>query len=229
MNIRYRTPEWLKYALTYFYIIIYILSLAGILYFNGFLLFLCCVIFIYSGVIIALQVHAILHGHFHKNRRFNEFLASFILFLNGPITYNAIRRKHLDHHKYFGTDKDPDNLRANSVFDFWYRIMMSYKEKWTIVLNIIGVLLLSFFSKKSWFVLFLIIVVSKSLTALLVASFGGYLPHQTKFNEKIIPKWFCYIISIGNMYHLEHHKYPHLYSLDLSITEEQTNSNLKYK
>lgn len=73
-------------------------------------------VFVLSLVIVGTRQHGLVvlghdgaHGSISKNRKLNDFLSK-ICFLPFGIDLRAYRKFHFAHHKFLGTDRDPERL-----------------------------------------------------------------------------------------------------------------------
>ena len=219
-----QTPEWVKYLLTYFFIFTFLVSgYYGIISQNnlGFA-FLMWIIFFYCAVFIFLQGHAISHNHFKGNRTYNRILGNIIMFLIGPMTFQKWTKLHLNHHKNLFTTEDSDfhGKTPKSGFDYYDTIVHAYKQRWTVITNVIIALCLAYWLQQNFFWVFGFIMTGKVFTSYAITIIGGYMPHYVQwYDETKIPKWLSVLLSLGNFNHIAHHKYPSVYSMDLPYIE----------
>ncbi len=88
--------------------------------------------------------HDAMHGSLcPANVRLGESVGSVLLFLYAGFGWRRMRDAHFDHHRYAGTDRDPDFNHENSV-DFWPWYFLFLKRYfgigsivwvWTVVLT----------------------------------------------------------------------------------------------
>ena len=173
-------------------------------------------------ILTFLQVHAISHNHFKGNRRYNRILGNIIMFLIGPMTFQKWTKLHLAHHKGLFTTEDSDfhGKTPKSGFDYYHIIVYAYKQKWTVMTNIIIALALAYWLQQNFFWILGFIMTAKVFVSYAITIIGGYMPHYVRwYDETKIPKWLSVLLSLGNFNHIAHHKYPYAYSMDLPYLE----------
>ncbi len=166
--------------------------------------------------------HDAMHGTLIVGgRRVNAVIGQICLWLYAGFWYRALNGKHHDHHRYPGSDRDPDfNTPPTRNFWRWYLgffwryfswrealFLAAYFYAFVLVLGAPMVNLILFWALPA-------IVSSAQLFY-----FGTYLPHrpgpdpfadehQARSNQ--FP-WLGSLLSCFHFgYHLEHHRYPYL-------------------
>jgi beta-carotene/zeaxanthin 4-ketolase len=132
------------------------------------------------------------------------------------MSYDRLRRNHYLHHRFPGTEQDPDfNSKSNNFLIWWFRFMVRYTTWWQLLLMAI-----TFNVLKIWFTDWQLIafwIIPAFLGTLQLFFFGTYLPHRRPHDHQMgihrartLKKnhlWAmlsCYFFG----YHLEHHEAP---------------------
>ncbi|MEM8901896.1 MAG: fatty acid desaturase [Bacteroidota bacterium] len=167
---------------------------------------------LFTGLFIT--AHDAMHGVVApRNAKLNHLLgkiASALFIFN---EYKKLRPKHYDHHRFAGTDKDPDFHRGKEGFFYWYLDFLKEYISWKQVI----LAAISFNIAKIWVAepnLILYWVIASLLGTIQLFYFGTYLPHKGEHDnshhsrsQKKNHLWAfisCYFFG----YHLEHHDSP---------------------
>lgn len=170
--------------------------------------------YFYTGLFIT--GHDAMHGTVTGNRRINDLVGWISTLSFAFMSYDRLRKNHYLHHRFPGTEKDPDfNTRSNNFFIWWFRFMVRYTTWWQLLLMAV-----TFNILKIWFnewVLVFFWIIPAFLGTFQLFFFGTYLPHKRPHEEHMgIHKartqkknhvWAmlsCYFFG----YHLEHHEKP---------------------
>jgi beta-carotene ketolase (CrtW type) len=170
--------------------------------------------YLYTGLFIT--GHDAMHGTVTGNRRVNDMVGWISTLSFAFMSYDRLRKNHYLHHRFPGTEKDPDfNTRSNNFFIWWFRFMVRYTTWWQLLLMAV-----TFNILKIWFndwVLVSFWIIPAFLGTFQLFFFGTYLPHRRPHDEHMgIHKartqkknhaWAmlsCYFFG----YHLEHHEKP---------------------
>lgn len=170
--------------------------------------------YLYTGLFIT--AHDAMHGTVSRRKRINRLIGIVSLLLFAGMNYNKIIKSHHLHHKYPGSEKDPDfNVSSQNFVLWWLRFMMGY-------ITVIQLLIMAaaFNILNYWFsqnVLFAYWIIPAFLSTLQLFYFGTYLPHRYPHNDGMKPHnsrtqgknhlWAmvsCYFFG----YHNEHHESP---------------------
>lgn len=177
--------------------------------------------FLYTGLFIT--AHDAMHGAvFPANRKVNNAIGTFVVFVYALFSYKNLLTKHWDHHKYPASPKDPDfHDGVHKNFFQWYVHFIRNYITWKQILGmaiLFNVLLHLFHIPIPNLLLFW--VMPSLLSTLQLFYFGTVLPHrETKegYRDKHrarsvrLPVWLslltCY--HFGG-FHWEHHAYPNV-------------------
>jgi beta-carotene/zeaxanthin 4-ketolase len=169
---------------------------------------------LYTGVFIT--AHDAIHGHvYSKNTRLNRAVGTVAALMFAFNFYPKLEKKHHQHHKYVGTEHDPDYHTAG--FWAWYlKFLKEYISVWQIAAMALSFNILQFWFPMPNLVFFWMLPAIVSTFQLFY--FGTYQPHKGQHNPNNIHKarsqklnhvWAfmcCYFFG----YHYEHHQSPHL-------------------
>lgn len=174
--------------------------------------------FLYTGIFIT--AHDAIHGTIVPRKyKLNAAIGRFCLFVYALFSFNKVREKHFDHHRFPGTLKDPDyHDGEHRGFWAWYLHFLLTYITWkqivgmAIVFNVLHHLLNVPIAN-----LLLFWVTPALLSTLQLFYFGTYLPHRepaggydnahhAKSNEYSVFWSFVTCYHFG--YHWEHHEYP---------------------
>ncbi|BAQ61457.1 beta-carotene ketolase [Geminocystis sp. NIES-3708] len=173
--------------------------------------------FLNTGLFII--AHDGMHGLiFPTNIKLNHFIGSFCLTLYACLSYENLKEKHFLHHRFSGTNLDPDFHNTNNIsFLRWYgEFMNKYLSVKHLFRLSAVVLFIAYFCKITWVYLLLFWALPLILSSLQLFFFGTYLPHrQCNQKEEILsikslylPVFLSLIACYHFSYHREHHQYP---------------------
>ena len=166
--------------------------------------------------------HDCMHGSLAPFRpKVNLWVGRLCLALYAGFSYDALIAKHLDHHRYPGTDRDPDfNDEDPEHFWRWYVAFLRRYMGWR------SVLVLAAISTVYQYVLgfglanvLVLWALPAILSSLQLFYFGTYLPHrhdeegfQDRHNARSNEyPWLVSLLTCFHFgYHHEHHAAPHL-------------------
>ncbi|MBD2499986.1 beta-carotene ketolase CrtW [Anabaena azotica] len=176
--------------------------------------------FLYTGLFI--NAHDAMHGVVYpKNANINNFIGKFSLTLYGLLSYKDLLKKHWQHHRYPGSELDPDyhNVYPQNFF-LWYCHFMKSYWSWTqffgLVLIFQGLINLFKMPQEN---LILFWMIPSTLSSIQLFYFGTFLPHRrleggytNRHCARSIgfPVFWSFITCYHFGYHEEHHEYPHL-------------------
>ena len=170
---------------------------------------------LYTGLFIT--SHDAMHGTvLPSNQKINHFVGRICAVLFMFNNYNKMLRKHHEHHKFVGTDKDPDFHKGNENFFVWfYHFAKEYVSIWQILLAAGTFNLLKLIIPGENLVIFWIIPSFMSMFQLFF--FGTYLPHRGLHDEGNIHHsrsqkqnhFIAFVTCYFFGYHYEHHDSPH--------------------
>ncbi|MBN1300699.1 MAG: fatty acid desaturase [Melioribacteraceae bacterium] len=167
--------------------------------------------YLYTGLFIT--GHDAMHRIVSSNYRINKLIGQTASYLYAGLSYKRLVKNHFLHHKFPGTDKDPDfTVRSNNFFIWYATFMYRYATFLQIVIMAVVFNLL-----KIWFDeinIWLFWVIPAFLSSLQLFYFGTYLPHRKPHEDSMEPHkartqkknhlWAmlsCYFFG----YHYEHH------------------------
>jgi beta-carotene ketolase (CrtW type) len=173
----------------------------------GFLL----MVHLYTGLFIT--AHDAMHGLVSKNPVVNKTIGILCAILFSFNSYWKLNPAHHDHHRYVGTEKDPDYHPGN--FLLWYfGFVKQYVSIWQILAMAVTYNLLKLVVPTPNLILFWML--PAVLSTLQLFYFGTYLPHRGEHEaadpNKSNPRkrghigafLTCYFFG----YHYEHHAFP---------------------
>jgi beta-carotene/zeaxanthin 4-ketolase len=170
--------------------------------------------YLFTGLFIT--AHDSMHGTLSKNKKLNKLIGQLSTFLFACMSYNKLIKNHMNHHRYPGTENDPDFSSFTQNFFIWWG---KFLWRYTTILQIIlmGII---FNILKIWFEeinIFMFWVLPALLSTFQLFFFGTYLPHRKPHIENMVPHnarsqkknhlWAmlsCYFFG----YHFEHHENP---------------------
>lgn len=170
--------------------------------------------YLYTGLFIT--AHDAMHKTVSRNKYINKIIGYAAAFLFAGMSYNRLIKNHFDHHRYPGTEKDPDfNVNSQNFFIWWGTFMVRY----TTIPQLI-VMAAAYNVLKIWIPeinLWFFWVIPAFLGTLQLFYFGTYLPHKYPHEHSMDPHnartqkknhlWAmlsCYFFG----YHFEHHDSP---------------------
>lgn len=176
--------------------------------------------FLYTGLFIT--AHDAMHGVVYpKNIKVNNFIGKLSLILYGFLSYKDLLKKHWLHHRYPGSDLDPDyhNVYPQNFFLWYFHFMKSYWQ-WTQIFGLV----VSFHLVKNLLKLpianlTLLWMIPSILSSVQLFYFGTFLPHRRLeggYTNRHCARsigfsvFWSFITCYHFGYHEEHHEYPHL-------------------
>lgn len=173
--------------------------------------------YLYTGLFIT--AHDAMHGTVApKNKAINNLIGYLASFLFAGMSYKRLLENHKLHHKYPGTEKDPDfNVKSQNFFIWWGSFLLRYTTipQLIVMAVVFNVFKLAFGINESNIILFW--VVPAFLGTFQLFFFGTFLPHRLPHNELMEPhksrslkkNHFIAMISCYFFgYHFEHHHSP---------------------
>jgi beta-carotene ketolase (CrtW type) len=195
--------------------LVYILA-GGEVRFSSPLLYVHILLQTYFFTGLFITGHDAMHGTVSANRKLNNALGFFVVFLYAGMWYPRLIKNHRLHHQFPGTESDPDYAPKNQNFFIWWgRFLFKYL---TIIQLVIMAVLFNVL--EIWFPMeniFVFWLVPALLSTFQLFYFGTYLPHKKPHEESMQPHnartqkknhlWAllsCYFFG----YHHEHHEAP---------------------
>lgn len=171
--------------------------------------------YLYTGLFIT--GHDAMHQTVSRNKKLNRVIGTVATFLYAGLSYKRLITNHFKHHRYPGTEEDPDfNMKSQNFFVWWSSFMIRYAT-----IPQLLVMAIAFNILKIWIPeisLWFFWVIPALLSSLQLFFFGTYLPHRKPHDHEMEPHkartqkknhlWAmlsCYFFG----YHFEHHDAPH--------------------
>lgn len=185
--------------------------------------------YLFTGLFIT--AHDAMHATVSRNRTVNRVIGTLACFLFAGLSYKRLIKNHVDHHRYPGTEADPDySVKSQNFFVWLFLFMVRYTTILQLIIMAVtfNILILAFPEKS---VITFWVVPSLLGTAQLFY-FGTYLPHRMPHTEEMKPHnsrsmkmnhllamVSCYFFG----YHTEHHESPGTPWWQLYKLKEQKN------
>ncbi len=187
---------------------------------------------LYTGVFIV--AHDTMHGSLIPGReRLNAAIGTAILFVYAGFNWKKMRAAHHDHHKYSGTDKDPDfNAPNPRAFWPWYLKFFLTYFGWRQILILVGFTLVYILLGASYLNTIVMWAVPAIFSSIQLFYFGTYLTHRhadafpdehnarTNDFNRLASLLACFHFG----YHHEHHLFPHEPWWRLPLRKRDTSS-----
>jgi len=172
---------------------------------------------LYTGLFII--AHDAMHGSLVPGHaRANSILGTMILFFYAGFNWRTMRDAHLDHHRFPGTEKDPDFNAANPrrFWPWYFKFFTHYfGVRQLVILSAITLIYIFLFgaSYQNTIVMWAIPAI---LSSVQLFYFGTYLTHRhgTPFSDlhnarsNDFPGWLSLLTCFHFGYHHEHHLFP---------------------
>jgi beta-carotene ketolase (CrtW type) len=172
--------------------------------------------YFYTGLFIT--GHDAMHQSVSRVKWINNTVGYLSVYLFASLFYPRMIKNHWDHHRYPGTEKDPDYYtKSQNFFVWWFMFMVRYTTWWQLLsMGVIFNLLLHLagFTTPSLVVFW---IIPAFLGTFQLFYFGTFLPHRRPHTEEMGKHrarsmtrnhlWAmlsCYFFG----YHLEHHQSP---------------------
>ncbi|WP_034256867.1 fatty acid desaturase [Adhaeribacter aquaticus] len=168
---------------------------------------------LYTGLFIT--AHDAMHGVVSRNKKLNKIIGVLTAGLFAYNSYNRLYPKHHEHHRFVGTQQDPD-YHGGNFFAWYYSFLKQYITWWQIVLMAITFNGLKLIYPVQNVIMFW--VVPSLLATFQLFYFGTYLPHRgehaldnrhkshTQEKNHLWAFLSCYFFG----YHYEHHDKPYV-------------------
>jgi len=178
--------------------------------------------FLHTGLFVT--THESVHRNISKHRCLNNFFGHLTSYLYALLPYEVLAQNHRLHHRFPGTQQDPDFAYPdkNNYFSWYFRFMKTYQadgQAWVSVMGmatIFGVLICFHVPVLNLLLFWIIPMVASSLQ---LFTFGIFLPHrcgnsrnfdQHRASSTKLPVIWSFITCYHFGYHWEHHQYPYL-------------------
>ena len=170
--------------------------------------------YLYTGLFIT--GHDAMHRSVSSVKWINNAIGYASVFLFAGLSYRRLIKNHWDHHRYPGTEKDPDfHVKSQNFFAWWFAFMMRYTTVFQIVVMAVAFNVLKIWVEIPALIVFWI--VPAFLGTFQLFYFGTFLPHRRPHTEEMGKHrartqrknhlWAmlsCYFFG----YHYEHHATP---------------------
>jgi beta-carotene ketolase (CrtW type) len=172
--------------------------------------------YLYTGLFIT--GHDAMHRNVSSRAWVNRLVGTLSAWLFACLSYRRLEKNHFLHHRFPGTEKDPDySMRSQNMFYWWGLFLFRYSTIWQIVgmATIFNVLHLLLNVPVSSLVAFW--VIPAFLGSLQLFYFGTFRPHQpphlarmgvhrarSMTRNHVLAMLSCYFFG----YHREHHESP---------------------
>lgn len=169
--------------------------------------------YIFTGLFIT--AHDSMHQSISKNRSINLFFGRIAAFLFAGLSYKKLLVNHKLHHKYPGTNLDPDFSASQNILIWWMSFLYRYISIIQFIIMAAAFNLFKLFAEEVSIISFW--VVPAVLSTFQLFYFGTYRPHMQPHTDDMNPHnartlkknhvWAmlsCYFFG----YHHEHHELP---------------------
>jgi beta-carotene ketolase (CrtW type) len=176
--------------------------------------------FLYTGLFIT--AHDAMHGIvFHLNKKLNNAIGSFAVFVYAIFSFKRLLKKHWEHHDHPASEEDPDfHNGKDKSFWAWYSHFMYGYITWRQILGMaIAFNVLKYIFNVQVENLLMFWVLPSILSTLQLFYFGTFLPHReaaggykdghhARSNEFTV--FWSFITCYHFGYHWEHHEFPYI-------------------
>jgi beta-carotene/zeaxanthin 4-ketolase len=170
--------------------------------------------YFFTGLFIT--AHDAMHGTIAPSPKINKAIGTFASGLYACMSFKRLMKNHFLHHKFPGTDKDPDfSPDSQNFFIWWFQFIKKYSTLTQFICMAVLYNLLNIFIPEQN--LIFLWVIPAVLSSFQLFFFGTYLPHKTPHTHEMQPhnarsqnKNFiagllsCYFFG----FHFEHHHSP---------------------
>jgi beta-carotene/zeaxanthin 4-ketolase len=172
--------------------------------------------YLYTGLFIT--GHDAMHRQVSKNKYVNNAIGYAAVFMFAGMSYRRLIKNHWDHHRYPGTEQDPDfYTRSQNFWAWWFKFMVRYTTIWQLIAMAVIFNVLDRLAGIAVPALLVLWIVPAFLGTFQLFYFGTYLPHRRphtdemgKHRARTLKRnhlWAmlsCYFFG----YHYEHHASP---------------------
>ena len=172
--------------------------------------------YFYTGLFIT--GHDAMHQSVSRIKWLNRSIGYLSVFLFAGMSYGRLIKNHWDHHRYPGTEKDPDfYVRSQNFIAWWFMFMVRYSTIWQFL--IMAAIFNLFRYAAGFQVLSLVVfwIIPAFLATFQLFYFGTFVPHKqphteamgkhrarTQKRNHLAAMLTCYFFG----YHNEHHESP---------------------
>lgn len=167
---------------------------------------------LYTGLFIT--SHDAMHGTVSHNRKVNHAIGYVTSILFAFNNYNKLIVKHHEHHKFVGSDHDPDFHKSGHFWNWYWHFLKQYiTVKQLILITVTMQLLGMLYSMEN---LILYWALPSVISTFQLFYFGTYIPHKAghdnlnKHKSRSLSKnhFLAFISCYFFGYHYEHHDRP---------------------
>lgn len=172
--------------------------------------------YLYTGLFIT--GHDAMHQSVSKIKWLNNSIGYVSVFLFAGMSYGRLIKNHWEHHKYPGTEKDPDfYVKSQNFFAWWFMFMVRYTTLWQILAMAVIFNIFKLLMGVEVPALVAFWIIPAFLGTFQLFYFGTFVPHRKPHTETMGKHrartlrrnhlWAmlsCYFFG----YHFEHHAYP---------------------
>jgi len=172
--------------------------------------------YLYTGLFIT--GHDAMHQSVSKIKWLNNSIGYASVFLFAGMSYGRLIKNHWEHHKYPGTEKDPDfYVKSQNFFAWWFMFMVRYTTLWQILAMAVIFNIFKLLMGVEVPALVAFWIIPAFLGTFQLFYFGTFVPHRKPHTETMGKHrartlrrnhlWAmlsCYFFG----YHFEHHAYP---------------------
>jgi beta-carotene ketolase (CrtW type) len=172
--------------------------------------------YLYTGLFIT--GHDAMHQSVSPARGINNLVGHLSVYLFASFSYPRLIRNHWDHHRYPGTEKDPDfYTHSQNFFVWWFMFMVRYVTIWQLLSMAVIFNLLRYLAGVPVAPLVVFWIIPALLGTFQLFYFGTFVPHRRPHTEEMGKHrartlarnhlWAmlsCYFFG----YHREHHESP---------------------
>jgi len=193
----------------------------------------------YLSTGLFITAHDAMHCSISRYKSVNITFGTVACFLFAGMSFKKLLKNHIVHHKFPGTEQDPDFYSRSQNFLLWFGAFM---VRYTTLLQlvIIGALYNLLKMRYSELSLWIFWITPLWLATIQLFYFGTYRPHRLPHSHEMAPHntrtlrknhfWAmlsCYFFG----YHLEHHTSPatpwwNLYKIKNSFAERTSSQKL---
>jgi beta-carotene ketolase (CrtW type) len=172
--------------------------------------------YLYTGLFIT--GHDAMHQSVSKIKWINNLVGFMSVYMFASLSYGKLMKNHWDHHRYPGSEKDPDYyIRSQNFFTWWFMFMMRYVTIWQFISMAIIFNLLKLIAGIAVPPLLIYWIIPAFMGTFQLFYFGTFVPHRRPHTEEmgkhkartlqrnhIWAMLSCYFFG----YHREHHESP---------------------
>ncbi len=174
--------------------------------------------YLYTGLFIT--GHDAMHRSVSKITWVNNSIGYISVFLFAGMSYGKLMKNHWDHHRYPGTEKDPDfYVKSQNFFVWWAAFVIRYATLWQFLAMALIFNAFKYLAGVDPSAIVVFWVIPAVLGTFQLFFFGTYIPHKLPHTEEMGKHrartlkqnhlWAmasCYFFG----YHNEHHSFPGL-------------------